>query len=588
MNKSFTQHFTQKWLEILCTQLPGVKSAVFIILDQQSRHLRPLAKWPLKLKTINDYAAIVKYIYKKQEPVCFPKALTTGQQAFDLFAVPVPVQSKKLAVLVIKLKSQAESRHKTIFSILKRALQWLKLGPFGQTAEDDFYRRVVALMASCFEQDSYQQGLISMVTELTRTFKCDRVAFAEYRGHHSHIIALSNSANFDQRSNLIQKIADAMDEAIEQDSAVIFPARESILIQRAHQELARKFGTGSICTVPLLYDKKIFGAISLLRNEEIPFDNETLTLCQQTFSLLTPYLILKKEQQKNLFIKIGQAFKKQLQSIFGFQHLKLKLAVISFSVLIILGSLIESEFRVSADAVLEGKIQRVVVAPFSGYLLSASVRAGDIVHKGDVMASLNDSDIQLQLTKLKGELQKSRREYREAQSIRDLVKVRIINAQLNQVKAEIELAQQQLDRVNLTAPFDGVVIEGDLTQLLGSPIERGETLFKIAPLEGYRIILKVDERNISYIKPKQSGTLVLPSLSERDLPLTVEKITVAAKAENGANIFRVDASLNDHTRLLRPGMQGVGKINVGHARLIWIWTHEITEWLRLWFWSWLP
>ena len=31
------------------------------------------------------------------------------------------------------------------------------------------------------------------------------------------------------------------------------------------------------------------------------------------------------------------------------------------------------------------------------------------------------------------------------------------------------------------------------SQLLGSPVERGDTLFKIAPLSGYRIILKVDE-----------------------------------------------------------------------------------------------
>ena len=64
---------------------------------------------------------------------------------------------------------------------------------------------------------------------------------------------------------------------------------------------------------------------------------------------------------------------------------------------------IESDFRVSADASLEGKIQRVVSAPVSGYLLSASVRAGDTVRQGDIMASLDDAELKLELAKHDGE-----------------------------------------------------------------------------------------------------------------------------------------------------------------------------------------
>ncbi len=561
MNKKFSQ----QWLEIVCSLLPDVKSAIFMMPEQKSNQLRPLAKWPLSLKKISDFAPVVKYALKKRQQICFPKAVSSGQQTFDLFALPIFIRSKLLGILIVKMQHQPESRHKAIFSVLKQSVKWLRLASPSQTRGDDFYSRVVALLACCFEQTSYQQGLISMVTELTRTFQCERVAFAEHQGHYSRVVALSNSASFDDRSNLIQKIAAAMDEAIEQDNALLFPDPGTKLIQRAHLELARKFGIGSICTLPLIHNNKIFGAISLLRNEESPFDNDTLNLCQQTFSLITPYLALQREQEKNLLFKIGSSIKQQLQKIFGVRHLLLKLASLTAAILLIMSSLIEGDFRVSADAVLEGKIQRVVAAPFSGYLLSASIRAGDTVRQGDVMASLNDSDMQLQLTKLKGELEKSRREYREAQSTRDLVKVRVVNAQINQTRAEIELTQQQLDRIHLSAPFDGVVIEGDLTQSLGSPVERGETLFKIAPLEGYRIILKVDESQISYVKQNQTGTLMLPSLSEHHFPLKIEKITVAAKAEDGANIFRVEASLNNATEnnatdLLRPGMQGVGKI----------------------------
>jgi hypothetical protein len=61
-----------------------------------------------------------------------------------------------------------------------------------------------------------------------------------------------------------------------------------------------------------------------------------------------------------------------------------------------------------------------------------------------------------------------------------------------------------------------------------------------------------------------------------------------ATAEDGRNFFRVDARLEEPTSALRPGMEGVAKIEVGPRRLIWIWTHSLVDWLRLWFWTWLP
>jgi len=481
-----------------------------------------------------------------------------------------------------------ESRHAAVFNSLKRGVKWLRLANVTDTQDDNFYTSVVGLLAACFEQSSYQQGLIRMVTELTREFNCERVAFSEFRHHHCHLIAISNSSSFDDRSNLVRKIADAMDEAVEQDSAIVFPDPDTKQIQRAHQDLARKFGAGSLCSIPLIHDQEVFGAVTLLRSEEFPFDSETLDLCQQALSLITPFLSLKRNDEKSLICKIGVRLRERLGDFFGFKNLVLKLLAITAVIVLSLATLIESDFRVSADAILEGRIQRVVAAPISGYLLSASARAGDTVRKGEVLASLDDSELKLELTKKSGELQKARREYRRAQSERDLVKLRIVSEQINQFKAEVDLTRQQLANIRLIAPFDGVIIEGDLSQLLGSPVERGDTLFKIAPLAGYRIILKVDESDISYIDQGQTGTLVLSSLSERSLPLTVERITTVAKADDGANIFRVEAKLNNAPDLLRPGMEGVGKVNTGRARMIWIWTHEITDWLQLWIWSWWP
>lgn len=582
--------FSEKWLETVCSLLPDVHSAVFMVPDGDNNQMHLLACWPQGLDKHLDFFATVKYALRKRGEVCLAKAHVVDGQALDYFARPVYIGARLAGVLAIKMKHLPASKHLAVFHSIKRSIKWLGLASFikPESEQDDFYSNIVAVLASCFEQGSYQQGLMRLVAELTSQFNCERVAFAELRGHHCQVVALSNSAEFDNRSNLVRKIADAMDEALEQDSTILFPQARSKVIQRAHQELARKSGAGSIATIPLISKRKLFGAITLLGGEEFPLDDQSLDICQQTLSLLTPFLLLKREQEKGIFARLLDSFKHGLQALFGVRHLRTKLITTMAIVFLALTSLVEVEFRVNANAVLEGEVQRVVAAPISGYLLSSAVRAGDTIRKGEVMASLNDAELKLELAKLNGRLQKSRREYREAQSSRDLVSVRVIKEQINQVDAEIELTRQQLDSITLTAPFDGVVIEGDLSQMLGSPVERGDALFKIAPLEGYRIILKVDESEIAYVSQGQTGTLTLTSLSKSNLPLQVEQITSVAKAEDGANIFRVEASLANAPELLRPGMQGIGKINAGRERLMWIWSHEIIDWFRLWIWTWWP
>jgi hypothetical protein len=39
---------------------------------------------------------------------------------------------------------------------------------------------------------------------------------------------------------------------------------------------------------------------------------------------------------------------------------------------------------------------------------------------------------------------------------------------------------------------------------------------------------------------------------------------------------------------LRPGMEGVGKVEVGERKVLWVWTHGLTDWLRLALWRWMP
>ena len=94
--------------------------------------------------------------------------------------------------------------------------------------------------------------------------------------------------------------------------------------------------------------------------------------------------------------------------------------------------------------------------------------------------------------------------------------------------------------------------------------------------------------DIADITVGQQGELVLSSMPGDTFPLVIEKITPVSTQKEGRNYFRVEAQLKDVSERLRPGMEGVGKISIDRRKLIWIWTHEAIDWLRLKLWAWWP
>lgn len=183
---------------------------------------------------------------------------------------------------------------------------------------------------------------------------------------------------------------------------------------------------------------------------------------------------------------------------------------------------------------------------------------------------------------------RSRCERRQAIAEGNRARARVLEAQGEQVRAQLALIDEQIVRTRLVAPFDAVVVKGDLSQSLGAAVERGNVLFELAPLDTYRVIMKVDERDIADVAVGKSGRLALTSMPNEELTLVVEKITPVSVVDQGRNFFRVEARASGAIDRLRPGMEGVGKIYVDERRLIWIWTHKLVHWLRMWAWSWWP
>jgi RND family efflux transporter MFP subunit len=299
-------------------------------------------------------------------------------------------------------------------------------------------------------------------------------------------------------------------------------------------------------------------------------------------------LEVQRRDDRWLVTKAAEASWRQLAHLIGPRHMVLKLSVIGLAALVAVLAFARGDYRVSARSVMEARSRLASVAPFNGYVKEAPTRAGDVVRQGQVLAVLDDRELRLERMKWQSQADQLVKQRDLAVAKRDAAAAQIASAQIDQARAQVALLDDQLSRTRLLAPLDGSVVTGDLSQSLGAPVERGQVLFEVAPLADYRLVLQVDERDIADVAGGQRGELLLTAWPADSVPFTVETITPVSTAREGRNYFRIEAKLDHIPDRLRPGMEGVGKIVAGRHLLVWIWTRQAIDWLRLKLWAWLP
>jgi RND family efflux transporter MFP subunit len=389
---------------------------------------------------------------------------------------------------------------------------------------------------------------------------------------------------------MVRAIRDAMSESLDQGTTVVYPVEsdDTVLVTRFHAQLAEAQQGAAICTLPLIKNGKALGALLLERVADKPFTAETVEQCEQIGLLLGPVLETRRRDERPLPSKILESLRSWCAKLFGQRHLPLKVGVALSAVLLIWLSLASATFRISSDSVLEAEICRSIVAPQQGYIAAAHVRAGDLVREGDLLATLDDQELRHEQRKWQSQLAQLLKEYRKALAGYDRAEVAILNAKRAQADAQLRLVEQQLARATLVAPFSGLIVKGDLSQALGSPVTRGEVLFEVAPTDEYRVVLKVDDRDIGLVSLEQRGQLKLSGIPDKSIAITIDRLMPVSATEGGHNYFRVEAVMDNHSDLMRPGMQGISKIEIGREKLLWILTRRLVGWLRLFVWNRLP
>jgi hypothetical protein len=452
-------------------------------------------------------------------------------------------------------------------------------------ADVEKFATVLDLMVPVNTERRFLAALIALTNAVATRFVCDRVSIGWQEGGYIKLKAMSRTEKFDRQMAAAQALEVVMEECADQDEEIVWPVADgSSAVARDHEKFAKEQSVAHLCTVPLRVDGKVAAVLACERQPAgfTPIEMQQLRLlCDQ----LTPRLSELKRSDRWFGARIAEDLREVFAKSLGPEKTWPKVFAILGVVLMAALFLVRWPYRAEGHFIVRCEAVSYLTSPFDGYIESVSVRTGDFLSKGSEIVVLNRSELLLEQASAAAEISRYDREMEKARSLNQLAEMRIAEALSRQARARLDLVNHRLETAVMRAPFDGVVVEGDLRERIAAPVKIGEPLYKVARLDGLYIEVEVDERDVEDILRSKKAEFAFVSQPKSTFTASVQSIEPAALAKKEANIFLVRLKPDTAPETWwRPGMTGVAKIAVENRTLWWIFTHRTVDFLRLKLW----
>ena len=414
-----------------------------------------------------------------------------------------------------------------------------------------------------------------------------QVSLGWRRGPYMRMRAISHLDRFERRADHVRLIESAMEETLDHDAAVHDPGPgEAGAPVIAHARLRQGLGFAALLSMPLRGNDDVTEAVLLLAHDDIAPPPVPLEALELGLQMVMPWLAELELRDRWIGARAGHHISRLAVEAVRINHIGRKLLAICSAALMLYGIFGSWPHRIDANAELVTDSAQLLNSPFDGYMDQVLATSGDTVRQGAVLAVLDRQELLLQESEIRAEIRRFTAESEKARAAGQTADVQISIARRAQAQARLERTLYQLEQARIVAPFDGVIVEGERRELLGSAVRRGDKVFRVAKVEGLYVTLYIPEADMRFITPDSRGEISLLSQPDRNYPIQIEAVIPVAQVKPQAgNLFMVRARLLESSEAWwRPGMTGLARIDAGQQNILWLMTRRAIDALRLKLW----
>ncbi len=311
--------FCQAWLNIQCASAPGARAGI-VLMECEDRSFAPVAIWPAGPCDVTPLKEVAE------------EALTTGRAAMrgapeesgrTHVAYPVTAGEHICGVVVLDLDGRSAPALQETLRNIHWGVGWIASMGWRHRAEEDQKRlkrgaAAVDLLAVAQEHSTLEASAMAIANELALQLGVDRVAIGRLVKGDIKILAMSHGAWFKKRSDAVDVVEAAMEEALDQKSTIVFPPPPGpTRITLAHGRLAGASHAQHLASVLVSDRGETTGVITLERKEGEPFSPDELLMCEAMAAMVGPAIEMRAREQRWISGRIRGEAHKFLEGLVG-------------------------------------------------------------------------------------------------------------------------------------------------------------------------------------------------------------------------------------------------------------------------------
>ncbi len=464
-----------------------------------------------------------------------------------------------------------------------------------------------------------QMTSYTIANEGRRLIECDRVSVAINKGRKCTIEAVSGQDTFDKRSNTVTILGRLATAVVATGETVWYTGDTSMMapqVEEAMQDYVDECHSKAVAIVPLkephdatdpTANPKVLGALVIEQIE----DSRPRDGLMQRIEVVSDHSAIAlnnvREHNELFLMPVWRAIGKS-KWVLEARQLPWTIAVaVTLVFVTVVLCLWPADFDLSAKGRLIPSVKRHVFAPIEGTVIDVPVRHEKQVKQGEVLARLENLDLNGKVHAMVGnvqtatqELSNKNRQLNDPTQKLDRGETSRLQGEIAKLKEEqksyrqqLELLRKKQDQLTIRSPIDGTVVTWDVYKtLIFRPVQLGTLLMDVEEPGGqWELEVQMPESRMGYINDalKASG----------DAPLTVEYITATkpgvthvgtvkeihrtaeVRGEEGNTvILRVAINKDDIADDLRDGAEVTTKVHCGRASIGYVWLHDLISFFQ--------
>ncbi len=461
-------------------------------------------------------------------------------------------------------------------------------GPGQATSKDQ--STLGKLLTKLAGYSSQHELAFALTNNLRNKTDCELVALGLIVHKKAKIVSISGQDEVKTNSPDVAVLQEVMEECYDMDDIIMYQAQrneyedEQTGGHRIHKQWHESSNKFSVASIPLHSDEGYVTVISLKRNGNNPF---TLRELEKIREMTQPYaaaFTIVDRANRNLLSHSFEVLRSGMHELVQPSAWTKKIMTACFVIFMswfIFGSM---EYRVTVPATIVPAEIRHMATPESGILKEISAIKGQQVSKGDILCVFKHDTLLLERKQYMAQYEMAKIEEKKSISKNAVTEARIARANKDLAKAKLDIVNKKIDQAIIRAPFDGLVVEGDLRKRVGEILPQGEPLFELASSNNWMLELKVPEYYSIDIDADLKGKFATNAKPDITHDLTVLRINPKGEVVDTKNIYKGDAEVTMNEPWVKAGMEGVAKISVEDRPVWWVTFHRMINFVRLKLW----